>query len=210
MIRRLLVCVAMLAGSAAPASAALSDAEVSRALFEELLVPVTDAARGVSASGIAVRGLPAQDGPEQRFFNAVGDRLLAEGFDVWVITSSQPVPEGVLALDLQLTSSEIDYPQQTRSFLGVGHARVQRRVALGAHMRLTDPEGGRILYNAEPVHVQREWMSFREADQHSAERPDWMGAQAIQDMRARNPWWQRTLVVGIVAGVAVIYFSGAN
>ena len=30
-----------------------------------------------------------------------------------------------------------------------------------------------------------------------------MGAEAIQDMRPRNPWWQRTLVVGIVAGVAV-------
>ena len=53
-------------------------------------------------------------------------------------------------------------------------------------------------------------MSFREAEPLSTERPAWMGAAAIQDMRARNPWWQRTLVVGIVAGVAVIYFSGAN
>jgi hypothetical protein len=195
---------------AAPAWAAGSDAEVSRALFLELLEPITDVARDISASGIAVRGLPAQDGPEQRFFNAVGDRLLAEGFDVWVLESAQPVPDGVLALDLQLTASEIDYPQQTRSFLGVGQARVQRRVALGAHMRLTNPGEGRILYNAEPVRVQREWMSFREAEGHAAERPDWMGAQAIQDMRARNPWWQRTLVIGIATGVAVIYFSGAN
>lgn len=209
MFRQLLFVVALVC-LAPPALAAVSDAEVSRALFVELLEPVTDAARNAEASGIAVRGMPAQDGPEQRFFNAVGDRLLDEGFDVWVIESTQPVPDGVLALDLQLTSSEIDYPQQTRSFLGVGHARVQRRVALGAHMRLTDPGGGRLLYNAEPIRVQREWMSFREAEQHSAERPDWMGAAAIQDMRERNPWWQRTLVVGIVAGVAVIYFSGAN
>jgi hypothetical protein len=205
-----LIAVLLLGCLSLPAQGAESDAEVSKALFVELLQPVAELARDASASGIAVRGLPAQLGPEQNFFNAVGDRLLAEGFDVWVIAAAEPVPEGVLALDLQLTNSEIDYPQQTRSFLGVGQARVQRRVALGAHMRLTDPGAGRILYNAEPVRVQREWMSFSEAEGHAAERPDWMGAEAIQDMRARNPWWQRTLIVGIVAGVSVIYFSGAN
>jgi hypothetical protein len=77
-------------------------------------------------------------------------------------------------------------------------------------MRLTDPEAGRLVYNAEPVRVQREWMSFSEAHRNAEQRPDWMGAESIQDIRARNPWWQRSLVVGIVAGVAVVYFSGAN
>ena len=94
--------------------------------------------------------------------------------------------------------------------MGVGQARVQRRVALGAHMRLSDPTAGRLILNAEPVRVQRDWMSFSEAYGHASDRPDWMGATAIRDMRERNPWWQRTLVAGIVAGVAVIYFSGAN
>jgi len=205
-----LVILASLLALATAAGAAESDRAVSRELFADLLDPVTEAARNVSATGIAVRGQPAADGPERRFFGQVGDHLLASGFDVWVIGSNQPVPDGVLALDLDLTRSEIDYPQQTRTFLGVGQARVQRRVSLGAHMRLTDPGSGRLVYNAEPVQVQREWMSFSEAYQHAEERPDWIGAKAIQDVQARNPWWQRTLVVGVVAGVAMVYFSGAN
>lgn len=209
-MRSLLLVVALSAAMSSPVAGAESDIEVSRQMFSELLGPVTEAAAAVDASGIAVRGLPAKPGPEQRFFEEVGDRFLAGGFDVWVLKDSQPVPEGVLALDLALTNSEIDYPEQTRTFFGIGQARVQRRVTLGAHMRLTDPAAGRIVYNAEPVLVQREWMSFSEAFSHAEGRPDWMGAAPIQDMRTRNPWWQRGLVVGIVAGVAAIYFSGAS
>jgi hypothetical protein len=195
---------------AVPALGAGDDEEVARQLFAEILAPVSEAAQSVSAGGIAVRGQPGSAGPEQRFFDAVGDHLLDQGFDVWVMDVGEPVPLGVLALDMELTTSEIDYPTQSRQFMGIGRARVQRRVALGAHLRLTDPAVGRVLYNAEPVRVHREWMTYTQANENAERRPDWMGAAAIQDMQPRNPWWQRTLVLGIAAGVAVLYFGGAT
>jgi hypothetical protein len=53
-------------------------------------------------------------------------------------------------------------------------------------------------------------MTYTQANENAERRPDWMGAAAIQDMQPRNPWWQRTLVLGIAAGVAVLYFGGAT
>lgn len=186
-----------------------TDEEVSRRLFGELIAPVADAAAEVGAGGIAVRGAPA-GGPERRFFDAVGDAFLDRGYDVWVVGRAEPVAADVLALDLELTASEIDYPRQTRQVLGIGRAQVLRRVTLGARMRLTEPTTGRVLYSAEPVRMTEEWMSFREANRNAEQRPDWMGAIPMEPARARNPWWQRSLIVGVLGGVAILYFSGAN
>ncbi|RKZ18187.1 hypothetical protein DRQ53_01215 [bacterium] len=187
-----------------------TDAEVSGRLLDEILAPMSTAAREVSAEGIAILGLPAQDGTERRFFDEVGSRLLAEGFDVWVLREGAAVPGGALALELELTTSEIDYPRQTRTLMGAGRARVQRRVSLGAHMKLSSPDSGQLLYDAEPVRVGYDWLSFTEANDNAAMRNDWIGAEPIIEMRERNAWWQRVAILGIVGGVAAIYFGGAT
>lgn len=210
MMGRCAVALLLVLGLVAGAQAAGSDDEVSRRLFAEILAPVDAAAQSISAGGIAVRGAPATAGPEQRFFNAVGDAFLEQGYDVWILQANETVPSGVLALDLELSASEIDYPRQSRQLLGFGRARILRRVSLGARMRLTDPGEGRVLYDAEPVRVAEDWMSFSEANRSAEVRPDWMGAIPVSEMEPRNPWWQRALVVGIVGGVAVLYFSGAT
>ena len=188
----------------------LSDEQVSRKLFGEIFGPISELALSVSATGIAIRGVPDDEGPEREFFDAVGDRFLADGLDVWLLRTGQPAPDSALELDLQLSSAEIDYPRQTRHLLGLGRARVLRRVSLGARMRLTDPDGGRILYNAEPLRVEQDWMMFSEANARAAVRPDWMGATTIPHMESRSPWWQRVAVVGIVGAVAMLYFGGAT
>jgi len=211
-IARILVGILLLAafhvvGSRADA---LSDEEVSRKLFAEIFTPISELAGSVSASGIAIRGVPDEVGPERRFFDAVGNGFLSDGFDVWLLSPGESAPDGVLELDLELSEAEIDYPRQTRHLLGVGRARVLRRVSLGARMRLTDPAEGRILYNAEPLRVEQDWMMFTEAKESAAVRPDWMGATTIPGMESRSPWWQRAAVVGIVVGVAVLYFGGAS
>jgi hypothetical protein len=188
----------------------LSDEEVSRKLFAEILAPISELAGSVSATGIAIRGMPDELGPESRFFDAVGNSFLAEGFDVWVLSPGESMPNGVLELDLELSEAEIDYPRQTRYLLGVGRARVLRRVSLGTRMRLTDPDEGRILYHADPLRVEQDWMMFTEAKENAAVRPEWMGATTIPAMESRSPWWQRAAVLGIVGGVAALYFAGAS
>jgi hypothetical protein len=188
----------------------LSDEQVSRKLFGEIFTPISDLASSVSATGIAIRGLPDEDGPERTFFDAVGNRFLADGFEVWLLQTGESAPDGVLELSLQLSAAEIDYPRQTRHLLGLGRARVLRRVSLGAHMRLTDPGQGRVLYNAEPLRVEQDWMMFTDANASAAVRPDWMGATTIPEMESRSPWWQRAAVVGIVGAVAMLYFGGAT
>lgn len=188
----------------------LTDADVSAAVLKEILAPMADAARATDAPGIAVMGAPAADGVERRFFNEVADRLLEDGFDVWVLGPGAAVPGGALALDLHLTSSEIDYPRQTRTLMGAGRARVQRRVSLGASMRLTRPDTGQLLYVGDPERVDHEWMSFTEANACAAVRSDWIGNAPIVEVRDRNPWWQRGAILGIVGGVAIIYFAGAT
>lgn len=188
----------------------LSDAEIASRLLDEILAPVSEAAREVEAPGIAVFGVPSAAGTESRFFDEVANRLLAGGFDVWLLREGASAPGGALALDLALTESEIDYPQQTRTLLGAGRARVQRRVSLGADMRLSQPETGRLLYVGEPVRVEHEWMSFTDANRQAAVRADWIGAKPVVEVRERNPWWQRAAILGIVGGVAAIYFGGAT
>lgn len=195
---------------AVPARAQGTDQEISRQLFDELFAPVERVAAGVESGGIAVRGAPATAGPERQFFEEVGRLFLDRGFDVWILAADEVVPEDVLALDVALQVSEIDYPRQTRSLLGAGRARVQRRVSLGAQMRLTLPRDGRVLYDATPVRVTEQWMSFSDAHRNAEERPDWMGAAPVTEIEPRHPWWHRALVAGVIGGVAVIYFSGAS
>jgi len=188
----------------------LSDEQVSRKLFGEIFTPISELALSVSATGIAIRGMPDEEGPERVFFDAVGNRFLADGFDVWLLQTGEAIPDGVLELNLRLSAAEIDYPRQTRHLLGLGRARVMRRVSLGAWMRLTDPDQGRVLYNAEPLRVEQDWMMFTEANASAAVRPDWMGATTIPGMESRSPWWQRAAVVGIAGAVAMLYFGGAT
>lgn len=211
-VARIFACLAILSTVFVGGARAdrLSDDQVSRKLFAEIFTPISELAGSVSATGIAIRGVPDEVGPESRFFDAVGNSFLADGFEVWLLSPGESVPHGVLELDLELSEAEIDYPRQTRHLLGAGRARVLRRVSLGARMRLTDPEGGRVLYNAQPLRVAQDWMMFTEANNSATVRPDWMGATTIPEMESRSPWWQRAAVLGIVGGVAVLYFSGAS
>lgn len=207
----LVVITASLAWSVSPSAADVpTDGVVARELLGDLLVPVLEALEaGAGHDRVAIRkpaGLPAA----ALLHEEVGNFLHERGYEVFVLDSQMEVPEGAVVLDFEVRTAGFDYPRERGGFLGLGRSRTLRRGALGLSGRLEDPASGRWLWRGSPLVQREDWIFKVQSKGLSSDRPAWITGAPPPQLDSDHNWWERGLVAGLLAGVVILYFDGAQ
>jgi hypothetical protein len=196
---------------AAPAlGAPPTTGEVAERLLDDLLAPV---ARAVESQGYLPRiALHAADFSQEDLETSVTGFFFDRGFDVWLLQPEDPAPDdGPLVLGLTLDQATLTYPRTDDGTLGLGSRRLLRRVTAAMTGTLEDPLTGRRLWQGSPEAQYEDWIDEDDRDALGADRPQWLKEnQAAGLGSSKAAWKEKAAVLGLLGGVIILYFSGAN
>ena len=210
---RIIHCIlcGLLLAVALPAGAQPSDGQVADDLFRSLVGPLEEALAEAGARGIAMRrAAGAQRAALESLQDEIGNFLLDRGYDVHTVPAQAALPDDVPLLEFEVVAGGFDYPIRRRGFLGLQSPRVLRRSALGIEGRLQDPRDGRWLWQGAPLLVAEDWVTAKEVEPLAADRPLWMTENPLVRPEGRSPWWERSLMAGLLAGVVILYADGTQ
>lgn len=204
----ILVALGLTLGSGAAAQS--TDGEVADDLLLSIVTPLEAALAEAGATGITmVRGARRQ-AELVSLQDEIGNFLYERGYEVHTVPTREDAPPDVPLLDFRVASAGFDYPARRTGFLGLGHPRVLRRGALGITGSLEDPRDGRWLWRGAPLRVAEEWVQARQVEPLAADRPLWMTDKPLVRPEGRSPWWERSLMAGLLAGVVILYADGTQ
>jgi hypothetical protein len=205
------LCVSLGSNLALADASPPSNGELAREMLAEILAPILERAEA-EARGAEVALLPrgAALAEAEEFTRVVGIAFDERGFRIRTLASGDPLPESGLLLDFQLDRASFDYPERREGFLSIGGSQTLRRAALGFTGRLEDSELGRWLWRGSPEIRRQDWVATDLLPTLRSDEPAWMRGTAIPPESRGSRWWERAMVVGLLTGVVVLYFSGVN
>lgn len=214
-MRILVVCTfAICTVLADPVSAAelATNGEVGTALLNDLLDPVRTRLPPADQTSLALRNLepsPATAGSSP-IEDAIAGYFFDRGFDVWVLEPEAAAAEGSLLLEFELQRARFTYPRIQTSWLGLGPEKLTRAAEAALDVRLMEADTGHVLWRGTPEARYEDWVPRKEQQRLAADHPAWAEEGGPPADGSGSPWKERVAVLGLLGGVILLYFSGAN
>lgn len=215
-MKYILAICALTAVLAVPVSSSgqATDGQVSEELFERLIGPVEAALAETGARGVAMRAPAANNKNLTALMEPIQDRignfLFQRGYEVKTVAARGALPEDLPFFDFEVDAAGFDYPSQRSGFLGLGREKWLRRAALGIRGRIEDPRDGRWLWQGEPRLVIEDWIASSDVETLAEDRPLWMAEKPLIRPTGRSPWWERSIMAGLLVGVVILYTDGTQ
>jgi hypothetical protein len=201
------------AGTAAAEEPAVTNAELSQRLLEEVLTPIADAADqdgGPAAIALRSAGATANAPSREALQEAIGNFFYDRGYEVWTPAAEGAMPDSSLVFEFEVHEAAIDYPRRVGGFLGFGSGKTLRRAVLGVEGRVRNNLSGRWVWRGAPRRQFEDWVPSSSLESLRGEEPAWVDAYPIVEPEAKTGWWERALVAGLLSSVVIVYFDGAN
>lgn len=203
--------VTVLSGAARAQS---TDGAVAEDLFRALMLPIEAALADAGAEGIVMVEPPANSKPLTALMGPIQERignfLYERGYEVHTVPLRGTRPEGVPVFDFEIDAAGFDYPSRRAGLLGLGKEKWLRRAAFGLQGRIEDPVSGHWLWKGAPRYVVEEWVSTGDVEDLADDRPAWMSERPLVVPEGRSPWWERSMMAGLLAGVVILYVDGTQ
>lgn len=197
-----LLLLAALLAAGGPARAAAPEAHATRlqSLLTEALVPLL---RPLAAGDSLAVELPRA---KPSLADAIGDILAARGYAV-AAGSGDPATRRLVVEEFAAT---VDFPRAHLGLLRLSGRDLLRRATVELVARVEGP--------GRPARVHRhlessDWIDEEELGPLGEELPAWATVEAPKagvPGGQRSGWWERSLVAGLLGGVAIVYFSGTQ
>ena len=190
-----------------------SDTAIGQRLLSEALAPVLEAAEASTYSGIAIR----VDGSASQgaiLADVVADFLLDRGYDVWVLDRSDESPAESVLLELSPEDVSLEYPEQRRTFFGLGSRKSRRSASVVLDATLSHELSGQRFFSGLAQARYSDWVSEDDIEETKPESIFAGGSSASDRAKATTSapvgWLEKGIVAGMLGGVVIIYFSGAS